>query len=302
MLKIEHIEKSFQKEPVLKDVSFEIASNSCTALIGPNGAGKTTLLHLIVQILKADAGEILIEGTPVYKRRGEIGFLPQTPQFYPWMTAQESLLFAGRLSGMSEAQCKKRAKEVLQIVGLDEKAAKKRVSQFSGGMKQRLGIAQAIIHEPKLLVMDEPVSALDPIGRREVIALIEKLKQQTTILFSTHILADAAEVSEHVLMIRQGEIILQRSLEELTRESATNRLYVVIDGKPLALDLVQKLTELSGVKIVEQKGRRYELQVEDPAEISPRILQKLLDWNIGIEQFEHVHEDLEQIFLRRLQE
>ncbi|WP_239256095.1 ABC transporter ATP-binding protein [Listeria ilorinensis] len=301
MLKINHVEKSFQKERVLKDVSFEIAPNACTALIGPNGAGKTTLLQLIVQILKTDAGEILIEGTPVYKKREEIGFLPQTPQFYPWMTAQESLLFAGRLSGMSDAWCKTRSKEVLRMVGLDDQTAKKRVSQFSGGMKQRLGIAQAIIHEPKLLIMDEPVSALDPIGRREVIVLIEQLKKQTTILFSTHILADAAEVSDHVLMIREGEIILQRSLEELMEESATNLLRVMIKEEQLHVDLQRELAGISGVKTVMQKGSRFELRVDEPAEVSPLVLQKLLDLKIGIEQFEHVHEDLEQIFLGRLQ-
>src|SRR5699024_6824411 len=158
------------------------------ALLGPNGAGKTTTLRMLSGLLKPTTGTIHIanakKGEDV---RHDIGYLPQYPVFHPWMTGKEFLTYVGQLAYLTKKEAAEKADQLLQKVAIYE-ARNKRIGKYSGGMKQRLGIAQAMIHDPKVLLLDEPVSSLDPIGRREVLTLMEELKQQTTLLFSTHIL------------------------------------------------------------------------------------------------------------------
>ena len=164
-ISIENISKKFKQKKAVVDFSLKIQANECVALIGPNGAGKTTLLKIIVGILEASEGTIYLNDQKSTTQKKKIGYLPQTPQFFQWMTAEETLFFMGSLSNMSAIELDREIPLVLKKVGLHD-SGKIKISQFSGGMKQRLGIAQAILHKPSFLVMDEPVSALDPIGRR----------------------------------------------------------------------------------------------------------------------------------------
>ncbi|GAF06544.1 ABC transporter ATP-binding protein [Paenibacillus pini] len=162
LLKVEHLSKQFKGHPVVKDISFNIEEGHCVALLGPNGAGKTTTLHMLTGLLKATSGHIrlLVNGQEVADPRQYIGYLPQTPTFYPWMTGQEFVQYSAELSGLTLLEARGRTKEWLEQVGLTD-AARRKIGGYSGGMKQRLGFAQALIHEPKLLILDEPVSALD---------------------------------------------------------------------------------------------------------------------------------------------
>ena len=164
-ISIENISKKFKQKKAVVNFSLKIQANECVALIGPNGAGKTTLLKIIVGILEASEGTIYLNDQKSTTQKKKIGYLPQTPQFFQWMTAEETLFFMGSLSNMSAIELDREIPLVLKKVGLHD-SGKIKISQFSGGMKQRLGIAQAILHKPSFLVMDEPVSALDPIGRR----------------------------------------------------------------------------------------------------------------------------------------
>ena len=175
MITVEQLTKSFNGKVVVNNVSFSLKEHTSTALIGPNGAGKTTILSMLTGLLKPTSGAVRLKG--VEDIRTEIGFLPQYPQFYTWQTAKEAIALYGSLSGMSKDEIKTRIDEVLRFVGLEE-ASNKKIGAFSGGMKQRLGIAQAIMHKPKLLLLDEPVSALDPVGRREMMNLLKKLQQR----------------------------------------------------------------------------------------------------------------------------
>ena len=213
-----NLTKQFGTHTVVNDVSFTLQPHTATALIGPNGAGKTTILSMLAGLLKPTTGAIT-------KNTGQIGFLPQYPQFYPWMTALEFTEMAARLNGLSKKEARSRAREVLTFVGLDE-ALSKKIAALSGGMKQRLGIAQAIVHRPTILLLDEPVSALDPFGRRDMMNLLKKLQQTTTILYSTHILNDAEEMTDQILFLKDGALIEQGTIEDIRERYLDHRFAV----------------------------------------------------------------------------
>lgn len=215
MLEVNQLTKIYGQTKAVNTLSFRLTEGRCVALLGPNGAGKTTTLNMLSGLIKPTSGAIRFRGSSSETDiRTQIGYLPQYAAFYPWMTGREFLVYAGELARLNKRIAGERADELLRLVGLED-ARSKRIGGYSGGMKQRLGLAQAMIHQPKLLILDEPVSALDPIGRREVLELLKQLKQQTTILFSTHVLPDAEEVCDDVLIIRQGEIVISGSLSQV---------------------------------------------------------------------------------------
>ncbi|WP_223636984.1 ABC transporter ATP-binding protein [Planococcus sp. 4-30] len=206
MITVEKLHKTIKKRKILSDVTFSIAEGECVGLLGQNGAGKTTLIKCMTGILQHEQGDITFHSAPIVQHKKNIGYLSQNTDFKPWMTCKESLLFFGKLSGMDKEFLQENISAVLEEVGLKDKGNYK-VEQLSGGMKQRLGIAQAILHQPLLLILDEPVSALDPIGRNEVKKLIARLKKRTTIIISTHILDDASEFCDRYIIIKNGRIV-----------------------------------------------------------------------------------------------
>ena len=168
LVHVQDLEKSFQNTKVIKGISFKLEAGKCVALIGANGAGKTTTLKMLSGLLKPNGGQVIFEGEkPGEDIRRFIGYLPQHPVFYDWMTASEFLEYSGKLSGLNSREAKERSNELLDLVGIAD-AKNRKIGKYSGGMKQRLGIAQAIVHKPKLIMLDEPVSALDQIGRAHV--------------------------------------------------------------------------------------------------------------------------------------
>ncbi|MEN2666077.1 ABC transporter ATP-binding protein [Listeria aquatica] len=298
-LKINQLSKQFESKKAVKEVSFSVQDGECLALIGPNGAGKTTLINMLVQILKPDQGTILLDGEQISGAREKIGFLPQYPAFYGFMTAVETLRFMGRLSKMSGRELEARIDEVLRQVGLAEEG-KKKVSGFSGGMRQRLGIAQAILHKPKLLVLDEPVSALDPIGRREVITLIEALKKETTILFSTHILQDAEEICDRIAMMRRGEIVLDKPLSEIKREASTSVFEVEFARDPESwFEAIRKSDRWIRA---ERIGTVCRFEAKNRREDGEWLFIEAGKAGLDIQRFENIRESLEQIFMKKVSE
>lgn len=218
LIQVKGLTKSFGTVHAVAGIDFTIEEGHCVALLGPNGAGKTTTIRMITGLLKQTSGQMIFHGAEADgNQRQLIGYLPQSPAFYNWMTGLEYVIYAGRLCGMTAVDAKKKAKELMERVGLSH-AAKRKIGGYSGGMKQRLGLAQALVHSPKLLVMDEPVSALDPLGRREVLGLLRELKQETTVLFSTHVLHDAEELCDDVIIIRDGGIALQGAISSIREE------------------------------------------------------------------------------------
>ncbi|MDR0299236.1 MAG: ABC transporter ATP-binding protein, partial [Streptococcaceae bacterium] len=207
VIKFEHVTKSFGKQKVIDNLSFEIEENSICGFVGLNGAGKTTSFRLLNGLIEADSGQIELFGKKLRVTRPDarIKFLQDVPDFYGYMTAHDYLKFICELNRLD--QIERKISDALEQVDLAS-ARNKRIGKFSRGMKQRLGIAANIIAEPEILLLDEPVSALDPAGRKAVFDLIESLKGKMTILFSTHIIDDVERVSDKIIMIHQGKKIL----------------------------------------------------------------------------------------------
>ena len=224
MLQISNLHKRFGEKQVLRGIDLCVPKGSIFGLAGQNGAGKTTIMKVVLGLLEADTGDITVNGQPViWGRTGaDIGFLPDVPEFYSFLTAKEYLALCGELAGMTKHEIDFRTKELLAMVGLENDIS--RIKGFSRGMKQRLGIAQALIKRPKLLICDEPTSALDPIGRREILDLLAQVKDETTILFSTHILSDVERICTEVAFISDGVICLQGSPQEIKAKYRTDKM------------------------------------------------------------------------------
>ena len=217
ILTITDLHKSFGEKQVLRGVSLSVPAGSIFGFVGRNGAGKTTAMKAILGLLKTDGGEITVGGERV--RFGEtptnrhVGYLPDVPEFYSFMTAREYLTLCGETLGMNRSDIRQKSEQLLTLVGLSDE--KHRIKGYSRGMKQRLGIAQALLGSPKLLICDEPTSALDPIGRKEILDILQSVKDHTTVLFSTHILSDVERICTDVAFLHNGVIAMQGSVSEL---------------------------------------------------------------------------------------
>ncbi len=222
LLTAENLTKKFGMYTAVDQLDLTIKDHECVALLGPNGAGKTTALQMLAGLLTPNSGRIRFLGKDNIDRRF-IGYLPQYPAFFPWMTAKEYLQFAGRVSGVPKKELQGKTEDMLSFAGL-EGVKNKRIGGFSGGMKQRLGLAQAMIHEPKLLILDEPVSALDPSGRRDVLEMMNELKKKMTILFSTHVLHDAEQVCDEIVMLKSSKVKWIGNLMDLRKRQGENRV------------------------------------------------------------------------------
>ena len=217
MLRISGLEKRFGDKQVLKGLELTVPEHSIFGFVGKNGAGKTTTMKTVLGLLRADAGEIWVNGEEVVygqtATNRHIGYLPDVPMFYPFMTASEYLHFCGEITGLRRAETENRSRELLELVGLARE--KHRIRGFSRGMKQRLGIAQALLNQPKLLICDEPTSALDPVGRKEILDILLAVREQTTVLLSTHILSDVERICTDVAFLDNGVAGLQGPLSQI---------------------------------------------------------------------------------------
>lgn len=217
---------------VLSDVSFSVGFGEIFGFLGPNGAGKTTTMKIILGLVQATTGSVELLGAPwtnvqVHKR---IGYLPESPYFYDYLTAEEFLMFYGGLAGLSQASVTRLIQELLDKVGLSE-ARTRPLRKFSKGMLQRIGLAQALIHDPELVILDEPMSGLDPVGRKEVRDIILSLRDQgKTVLFSTHIISDVEMICDRVGIIAQGKMLAVGRIEEMVSRQKAESVEVVFEG------------------------------------------------------------------------
>lgn len=291
-LHVQALTKEYGKEKAVNQVTFSLYKNTATALIGPNGAGKTTTLSILAGLLKQSSGSVVIDGDIQGDIRSEIGFLPQYPQFYSWLTALEFIEMVAKLSGIDGKMIKSQSVRTLDFVGLAD-AKNKKIGTFSGGMKQRLGLAQAIVHKPGLLLLDEPVSALDPMGRREVLNLLKELQEHTTILYSTHILNDAEEMTDQLLFLRKGELVEQGSLKEV-RDKYANPQYRILFADT---EEAAKYVEISPWPARQENEVAF-VPLEDKKPIMNEVLQVLANSNLRLSKVERASASLEEIFLQ----
>ena len=274
MIRTDKIAKRFGTLRALSGLSLHVEQGAIYGFLGPNGAGKTTTLRILSGLARADQGQAWIMGQRVGLRtlgqRPMLGVLPEEPAFYPWMTAREYLRdFIAPLHRLRGAEAARRAAELLETVGLSE-AADRRLGGFSRGMRQRIGLAQALIHRPQILLLDEPVSALDPAGRKEVLDLIESLRGQTTVMLSTHILSEVQQVCSRILIINRGRIIAEDTPSQLRSRLAGRVLEM--RGDPINL-LRHAAHQDPGVEDVAAFGDRLHLRIREGA--SDAVLGRL---------------------------
>lgn len=294
LLEVANLNKSFAAMHAVKDLSFTMKRGRCTALLGPNGAGKTTTLRMLAGLLSPSSGEIrFADGQRDV--RAMIGYLPQSPAFYGWMSGREYLVYAARLSGASSRDARARADELLGRVGLLD-ARHRRIAGYSGGMKQRLGIAQAMIHRPALVMLDEPVSALDPIGRREVLEMLRELKRDTTVLFSTHVLPDAEEVCDDLLIMHDGRLVVAGDKAAIMEEH--RQPVIRIRSEQTLEPWQQQLAGLTGVESAACTGDSAELSVHDREQSRAALLEWAARHSIPLRRLEVAELSLEDLFMK----
>jgi ABC-2 type transport system ATP-binding protein len=287
----------------LAGLDLEVEPGSVFGFLGPNGAGKTTALRILAGLARADAGQAWIDGLEVAGARSRvasrIGYLPQDPAFYPWMKAWEFLDHVGRVFGLPAQERQARTRELLHLVGLVE-VAHRRVGGFSGGMGQRLGIAQALVNRPPVLLLDEPVSGLDPAGRRELLHLIDQLRGQCTVFMSTHILADVERVCDTVAIIDRGRLLAEAPQQELLGRYAVPAIEIEV-GNGLAAQLLawtETLRSRPWMVSVSLERTIARVAVDDLDLARREILASALAAGLVLDRYEMVRPSLEDVFLR----
>lgn len=292
MLQISNLHKRFGEKEVLKGLHLSVPEHSIYGFIGKNGAGKTTTMKTVLGLLKADEGEIRVAGEKVVygqtKTNQYIGYLPDVPEFYSFMTAPEYLTFCGEITGMKKADIKNRSEELLELVGLDDE--KHRMKGFSRGMKQRLGIAQALLNRPKLLICDEPTSALDPVGRKEILDILLKAREQTTVLFSTHILSDVERICTDVAFLNDGVVTIQGKLSDIKSSYRTEEYLMEMEKEKDIVTLLQSFPALQRVGNQQICFRESEQDLYE-------ILQFLTERKKPILKIERMEPTLESLFM-----
>jgi ABC-2 type transport system ATP-binding protein len=290
--------KNYGASRALDAVDLSVDEGAIFGFLGPNGAGKTTMLRLLTGLARPSSGTISILGHEVRGSQGgaqaDVGFLPDVPAFYDWMTAQEYLKFVGGLFGLERSALITRAGMLLDFAGLAGVTTK--IGGFSRGMKQRLGLAQALINAPRLLLLDEPTSALDPIGRKEVLEMIESLRARTTVFFSTHILGDVERVCDSVAILDHGRVLTQAPMSELKARYGRQKIVLGVTGDTARL--AGQIRQQKWASAVEPAADgRLEITVTDIAAAQGQIPQLLAADHAGLVSFEAGEFDLEEVFV-----
>lgn len=295
LLKVTNLVKKYGSTNAVNGLSFHIDEGRCVSLLGANGAGKTTTLKMLSGLLEPTSGSISFQGTKQKDIRQYIGYLPQYPSFFNWMSGKEFLVFTAELAKLNRKEAEERSEELLERVGLLD-AKKRKIGGYSGGMKQRLGLAQALIHRPKLLILDEPVSALDPLGRREVLDMMREIKQETTVIFSTHVLHDAQEISDDIIIINEGDIAISGELENVIEQYRQPIIQIEFDSD--ASSWIKEVESYSFVSEVNIQGNVANISVTDMAKGRHILLNEIVNQNLPIRKFELAQTTLEDLFMK----
>ena len=292
MLRITGLHKRFGDKEVLRGLDLSVPEHSIYGFIGKNGSGKTTTMKTVLGLLKADSGEIIVNGEKVVYGQTDtnryIGYLPDVPEFYSFMTAKEYLRFCGEITGMSRADIEERTRELLTLVGLADETH--RMKGFSRGMKQRLGIAQALLSRPKLLVCDEPTSALDPVGRKEILDILLAIKDQTTVLFSTHILSDVERICTDVAFLKDGVVNIGGKLSDIKTRYRSNEYMIETENDSDTVILRNAFPEVKEID-------RNKVTFSENKYSASEIFRFVADHRILLLKVERLEPSLEDLFM-----
>ena len=307
MIKVEGLTKRYARTVAVDDISFEVEKGQIVGFLGPNGAGKTTTMRVLTCFLPPTSGTASIAGfdvqEPPQEVKRRIGYLPETPPVYPEMEVIEYLDFVGQLKGISKADIKGRRDEVIERCALGDVRAKL-IGKLSKGYRQRVGIAQAIIHNPDVLILDEPTSGLDPKQIIEIRELLKHLSGEHTIILSTHILSEVEHSCERVIIISQGKLVAQDSVANLTnRLRGSEAVYVEVEAGPPAGEVQRRFEQVSGVSRVVAKDSRdgrliFECESLQGRHIRAELARSVVNSGWGLNELRPVGLSLEDIFLQ----
>lgn len=299
-VKISGLVKNFNGTHAVDHLDLSVPVGSIYGFLGPNGAGKTTTLKMIVGMTEPTSGEIEILDKKVsfgsnYGRE-TIGYLPDVPGFYDWMTAKEFLIFSGELFDISKKVLNDRVKELLNLVDLT-KHKNKKIGSYSRGMKQRLGIAQALINDPQIVLLDEPVSALDPIGRKEVMDIIAALRGRVTVFFSTHILADVERICDRIVIINEGKKILEDSIQNIRQVPDLRELEIELEDEKDAHFFVS-LQKDKSIEAILVDQLKVNIKTLDLDKTRTQIFEAIFKEDILVKKIFVKEVSLEDIFMK----
>ena len=289
----------------LDQLNLEVEKNSVFGFLGPNGAGKTTTIKILTGLMSLSSGRAWVAGEAVNKNntslRRKIGYLGQEQKMYGWMKGEELLQFVGEIFGLSKRERVLKAGELLEMAGLKD-AAHKKVSSYSGGMLQRLGIAQALVGKPEVLLLDEPTSSLDPIGRKEVLDFIAALRENCTVFMSTHILADVERVCDTIAIINKGKLIIEGNTDQLRKKYAPKIIEVELNDQEQLIKMDEYLKSEGLQHRINKEKILVSISHDDLDSYKHKILRFVTDNNLDISRFELVNMTLEDVFIRLIEE
>jgi len=302
-IRCDGLTKTFGQVRALDGLTLTVPEGSIYGFLGPNGAGKTTTIRILTGLARASSGQARVDGVDLAQDGADlarrIGYLPEEPAFYGWMSPIEYLDYIGRIFDLDAEERRRRVSELLELVGLTD-VSKRRIAGFSRGMRQRLGLAQALVNRPHVLFLDEPASALDPAGRREVLEMVEGLRGSVTVFMSTHILADVERVCDTIGIIARGRLITEAPRQELLSRYAVPAYEVETHPENAAAlaAWAAALGDASWLQGVSLDAHRCRLQVADVERAGPLLMAALAQSGLPVVRYQVVRPSLEDIFLR----
>ncbi len=300
MLQVKELRKRFGDREAVSDISFTVNKGECFGLLGPNGAGKSTTISMISGLLSSDHGDVEIDGLSVKKNlmavKKKMGVVPQEIALYPTLSAKENLYFWGRMYGLRGAMLKKRVDEVLEIVGLTDRA-KERIDQYSGGMKRRINIGAALLHQPAYLIMDEPTVGIDPQSRNHILETVKELnKQGMTVIYTSHYMEEVEFLCERIAIMDHGKMIALGRKEELYQYLVGGTSIRVVTAG-IHENWLAKLKEMANVQNIVVQEDTVILSTSNKQELIHQVIATAMDEKIEIQTLDIQELNLEAVFL-----
>lgn len=294
ILTVQHLKKSYGKKHALEDVTFSVQAGTCFGLLGPNGAGKSTTMKIITGLVDPDGGTASVFGMDAVKQRNAIrsrtGYVPQSITLYEKLSAHDNLKFFGEMYGVRGQELKQRIEEILKEIGLIDRKDD-RVGTFSGGMKRRINMAAAMLHRPKLLILDEPTVGIDPQSRNHIFEMIRALKKAgVTIIYSTHYMEEVETLCDHVAIIDQGKVITQGPLKQLLDRYSSKAVYAEADG-------LEDLPPFANATKTYRQGDGWIIETEQVTDAMKHVLKVASEQGIEMKELEIMRPSLESVFL-----